>query len=76
MKGKARVLVQEDQVTQGRLGNWITIQLKHKEKIVVMINVYRLPTSSAQGPKYYLTQYNVVKGKVKKITEYQKEIFA
>jgi len=47
--------VQEEKVAQGKLGNWIAIQLKYNEKIVVMINVYRLPTSLTQGPKCCLT---------------------
>ena len=41
-----------------------------------MINVYRLPTSSTQGLKCCLIQYNVVEGKVKGTTEYRKELFS
>ena len=74
-KGKIRALVNENDIEKSKLGNWISVPMQHNGKKILIINVYRIPASSAQGPRCSLTQYNVVEGKVKSATEYRKEIF-
>jgi len=38
--------------------------------------MYRIPTSTSNGNKYSLTQYNLVDGKAKKPAQYRKEILS
>jgi len=50
------------------------VKLKCSMKTIVIINIYRLPAILSNGPKYSLTQYNIIEGKIKTINEYRKEI--
>lgn len=73
IRGKFRSLIEEESITKGPLGNWIGIKIKHKGKTIVIINVYRIPNSSQQGPTKCLTQYNILEGNAKTSTEIRKD---
>jgi len=49
--------------------------LSHKDKDIVIINIYRIPSTSPNGDRCSLTQYNLKDGKVKSPKEYRTEIF-
>jgi len=73
IRGKFRSLIEEEHITKGPLGNWIGIKIKHKGKSMVIINVYRIPNSSHQGPTKSLTQYNILEGNAKTSTEIRRD---
>ena len=72
--GKARALV-KDKIIKSPLGNWMACTLSHKDKDIVIINIYRMPSTSPNGDRCSLTQYNLKDGKVKSPKEYRTEIF-
>lgn len=74
-QGKIRSLINEEEVEQSKVGNWIAIPIQHNGKKVLFINIYRIPVKSTQGSWCSLTQYNVVEGNAKSSGEYRKEIF-
>ena len=74
-RGKIWSLINEEEVEQSKVGNWIAIPIQHNGKKVLFINIYRIPVKSTQGPWCSLTQYNVVEGNAKSSGEYRKEIF-
>ena len=74
-RGKAAAVRKEEKVVKEKVGNWIAMQLQYQDKTIVIINVYRLPSSLPNRSSYCLTQYNILEGKVKGINEYRKEIF-
>ena len=47
--------------------------LKYNGKSVLIINIYRIPYSTQQGPKSCLTQYNVLEGNAKTANEIRKD---
>ena len=53
----------------------MAVKLKHNNKVLVLINIYRILITSSNSPFYALTQYNKVDSKVKSTSEYRKEIF-
>ena len=59
----------------GRLGNWNAISLKYNKKRVEIINLYRLPLSSSNGPCCSRTQYMRIDGEIKSTSTYRSEIF-
>ena len=73
--GKTSYLVDEENMTKGRLGNWIAVKLSNNTKTVIIINVYRLPVLSSKGVYCCLTQYNKIDGKTKLTKEYRNETF-
>ena len=72
---KCTALINNDQITKGRLGNWIAIPIQHKGKRVELISIYRIPSSSNYGICCSLTQYNLIDGKMNTPTTYRKELF-
>ena len=73
LRGKYRALIDEKSITKGRLGNWVAVTLKHNRKAILVINVYRLPYTTQQGPRSCLTQYNVLEGNAKPASEIRKD---
>ena len=61
--GKSKLLVQKENVVKRNLGNWMAVKLKCSAKTIAIINTYRLPATSSNGPKYSLIQYNVIERK-------------
>ena len=53
----------------------MVIKLKNDHKVLVIINLYWMPTTSPKGLYCSLTQYNIIDRKAKLTTEYRKEIF-
>ena len=74
IKGKCRALLQESQTHVNKYGNWMATTFSHNNKAVVVINLYRIPTSSSKGPRCCQTQYNIINGNMKSSTQYRKEI--
>ena len=74
IRGKARALMLEEKTTKSQLGNWIAIHLQHNERIIIIINIYRIPNSTQYGPKCSATQYNLKEGKAKSPSEYRREV--
>ena len=68
-------LINKKEIKKGRLGNWIAIPLQHKGKRVEIICIYRIPSSSSNGVKCSLTQYNRIDGEMSTSTVYRKELF-
>ena len=75
-RGKFQSLILGEEMQQGKLGNWIAIPISHKGKKIVIENVHRLPVTSMQGLKCYLTQCNAMEGSAKGASEHRKEILA
>ena len=75
IKGKCRVILQEDQTVISQLGNWIITTFKDNNKLLAIINLCRLPCSLSKGPRCCVTQYNLKDGQVKNRNTYRKEIF-
>ena len=46
-----------------------------RNKVLVIINSYQIPTTLLKGLYYSLTQYNIIDEKAKKTIECRKEIF-
>lgn len=72
--GKSRSLVKENEIVKSKFGNWLAVKLRHKNKTIALINVYRIPSSSPNGNLSSLTQYNLVEGSSKTPSDYRKEI--
>ena len=72
--GKRRVLIKDDKVTKGRMGNWMAIKCHHKDKTFAIINIYRIPITSSNGTKCSVTQCNLSEGKTKSPSSYRLEI--
>ena len=73
MRGKFWSILDEGSITKEKLGNWIGVTMKYNRKAMLIINVYRLPNSSQQGPKRCLTQYNILEGNTKTASDIRKE---
>ena len=54
IRGSCVVLIQDELVIKGHLENWIAIILNYRGKVLVVINIYRLPTTSLRGVYYSL----------------------
>ena len=75
IRGKAILLIETDDISKGKYGNQIAMKLKNNGKILLIINIYRIPITSLVKVCSCLTQYNLMYGKAKSPTEYQNEIF-
>ena len=71
--GKSRALIKDNEMNKSKMGNWIAVKLSHK--ILIAINLYRIPTTLSNRNKCFLTQCNLLNGKTKSASTYQKEIF-
>jgi len=74
IQGKCRSILKDDQTNINKLGNWMATTFQHNNKTIAMINIYRLPTTSSQGPRCCLTQCNLKDGEIKSNNTYRKEI--
>ena len=72
---KGRSLINEKEIHKGELGNWMAIKMKHNSKMVVMINLYRIPSTSSNSPTFSLTQYNLLEGQTRSTGYYRNGIF-
>ena len=72
--GKSRSLVKEEEIFKSKIGNWMAIKLYHKGRTLVVINIYQIPSTSSNGNKCSLMQYNLAEGKAKSTNDYRKEI--
>ena len=59
---------------KGNLGNWMAIKLKYDQKVLVIINLYRIPITSLKSPYYSLIQHNKIDRRAKTTIEYRKEM--
>jgi hypothetical protein len=71
---KCSPLIDRKKVKIGRLGNWMAVPLQYKNKRIEIINLYRIPSSSAHGIYCSLTQYNRIDGAMNTSTKYRKEL--
>jgi len=55
MKGKVAPLIQEDEIHYGKLGNFIVVKVKQADKMIAIINLYRVPSTSPRDPCYCVT---------------------
>ena len=67
--------IEKNKVKIGKLGNWDAISMNYKRKRVEVINLYRIPLSSSNGPRCSLTQYARIDEKIKSASKYRSEIF-
>jgi len=74
VKGKCRATLQEDKTFINELGNWMATMFTHNGKTLAIINLYRIPSTSSNGPRCCVTQYNLVKGASLSNSKYRKEI--
>ena len=74
LRGKAKLLIVEELVHKGRLGNWLAVKLSTYSKTIAIINMYRILALTSNRNKYSLTQYNLIDSKAKKPMQYRKEI--
>ena len=75
IRGKATSLIETDDISKRKYGNWITMKLKNNRKILLIISIYWIPITSSVKVYSCLTQYNLIDGKAKSRTEYWNEIF-
>ena len=71
---KCSLIFQQNNVTKGRLGNWLAFSLQHKKKKLEIITIYRIPRTSSNGVSCSLTQYNRINRKINSTTSYRKEL--
>ena len=57
------------------LGKWNATHITYNEKLIVLINLYRIPDSSAKGSKTSLSQYNRKGGREQTARIYREKIF-
>ena len=74
--GKSRALLQDHEVYTNEIGNWMAVKLRHKNKTLGIINVYRILAMSSSGNTCSLTQYNLAEGQTKLPASYRKEILS
>lgn len=74
--GKSRALIKEKEIHKSSMGNWMAVKLHHRNKTLVIINLYRIPAASSNGEICSLTQYNLNDGQAKSTNTYRKEIFS
>jgi len=77
INSKYTPIINEKNVTVGRLGNWMAFDMRHNSKRLEIIQLYRIPVTNkkASGICSSLTQYHLSDGKAKSSNEYRKEIF-
>ena len=56
MFGNLSSYVVETSKTSDKIGQWNSIKLKHEKKIIISINIHRVPDGSRKGLKTYLSQ--------------------
>jgi len=72
IRGKAVPLIQDEEIYFSKLGNFVSVKLKQINKIIALITLYRVPSTSPQEPSCCVTQYNVKEGKLALPNEYRK----
>ena len=52
VRGKEISLIEIEETAKGKYGNWITLKLKSNSKTLLIINIYRIPTTTPSEGTY------------------------